>query len=116
VAVTLFFSFLVATFVTTVLIRPLVRLAQWMHAVDLPSARKVHAAPVPRLGGLAMATGALLPLLMWATMDSQMAAFLCGVAVIVTFGVWDDLKGIDYRLKFLGQIIAVLIVVMYGRW
>jgi len=115
VAVTLFFSFLVATFVTTVLIRPLVRLAQWMHAVDLPSARKVHAAPVPRLGGLAMATGALLPLLMWATMDSQMAAFLCGVAVIVTFGVWDDLKGIDYRLKFLGQIIAVLIVVMYGE-
>ena len=112
--VTLFFSFLVATFVTMVLIRPLVRLAQWSHGVDMPAARKVHKAPVPRLGGLAMAIGAVLPLIMWATMEAQMVGFLCGVAVIVFFGVWDDLKGIDYRLKFLGQMIAVLIVVMYG--
>jgi len=114
VAVTLFFSFLVATFVTIVLIRPLVRLAEWLHAVDQPAARKIHQAPVPRLGGLAMATGAMLPLLMWAPMEAQTVGYLCGVAVIVIFGVWDDLRGIDYRIKFLGQIIAVLIVVMYG--
>jgi UDP-GlcNAc:undecaprenyl-phosphate GlcNAc-1-phosphate transferase len=76
--------------------------------------RKVHKAPVPRLGGLAMAIGAVLPPLMWATMDPQMAGFLCGIAIILVFGVWDDLKEIDYRHKFLGQIAAVLIVVLYG--
>ena len=111
---TLFFSFIVATFVTMVLIPPLVRLAEWLHIVDMPAARKVHKAPVPRLGGLAMAIGAVLPPLMWATMEPQMVGFLCGIAIILVFGVWDDLKGIDYRLKFLGQIIAVLIVVLYG--
>ena len=111
---TLFFSFIIATFVTMVLIPPLVRLAEWLHVVDMPAPRKVHKAPVPRLGGLAMAIGAVLPLLMWATMDPQMVGFLCGVAIILFFGVWDDLKEIDYRLKFLGQIIAVLIVVLYG--
>jgi len=43
-----------------------------------------------------------------------MAAFLCATAVLLAFGVWDDLKGMGYRLKFLGQVGAVLIVVLYG--
>ena len=59
---TLFYSFVVATFVTMVSIRPLIRLAERMHIVDLPADRKVHDAPVPRLGGLAMAVSAILPL------------------------------------------------------
>src|SRR5438874_10204606 len=98
-----------------VLIPPLGGMAEWLHVVDGPAARKVHGTPVPRLGGVAMAIGAVLPPIMWATMDSRMVGFLCGVAVILFFGLWDDIKGIDYRLKFLGQIIAVLIVVLYGR-
>jgi UDP-GlcNAc:undecaprenyl-phosphate GlcNAc-1-phosphate transferase len=114
VAATLFFGFIIATFATTVLIPPLVRLADWLHIADMPAARKVHKVPVPRLGGLAMAIGALLPLLMWAPMSPTMVGFLCGVAIIVFFGVWDDVKGLDYRLKFLGQVIAVLVVVLYG--
>jgi UDP-GlcNAc:undecaprenyl-phosphate GlcNAc-1-phosphate transferase len=61
-----------------------------------------------------MAVSAMLPLVMWAKLDAQMVGFLCGIAVILLFGVWDDLRGLDYRLKFLGQIIAVLIVVLYG--
>src|SRR5215470_1162250 len=97
-----------------VLIPPLGRLAERRHMLDMPAHRKVHKAPIPRLGGLAMGIGAVFPPLMWATMDSRMIGFLCGVVVIFVFGVWDDLKGIDYRLKFLGQLIAVLIVVLYG--
>jgi len=114
VTANLLFSFIVATFVTAVLIPPLVQLAEWLHAYDLPGGRKVHEAPVPRLGGLAMVVGTVLPLIIWATMDARMVGFLCGVAVILLFGVWDDLKGIGYRLKFLGQIIAVLVVVLHG--
>ena len=78
---TLFFGFIIATFVTIVLIPPLVRLAEWLRVVDMPAARKVHKAPVPRLGGLAMAIGAVLPPLMWATMDPQMVGFLCGIEI-----------------------------------
>jgi UDP-GlcNAc:undecaprenyl-phosphate/decaprenyl-phosphate GlcNAc-1-phosphate transferase len=114
VAAILFFVVLIATFVTMVLIPPLVRLAEWLHMADIPSERKVHKAPIPRLGGLAMATGALLPLIMWAPMNASMIGFLCGVAIILFFGAWDDIKGIGYRLKFLGQFIAVLVVVLYG--
>ena len=111
---TLFFSFVVATFVTMVLIPPLVRLAKWLHTADIPSERKVHKAPMPRLGGLAMAAGTALPLAMWAPMQPEVVAFLCGVAIILFFGVWDDVGRLDYRMKFLGQIIAVLVVMLYG--
>lgn len=111
---TLFFSFLVAAFVTMVLIPPLARLAESLHAADIPSERKVHKVPMPRLGGLAMATGAVLPIVMWAQLQAQGVAFLCGVAIILFFGVWDDIRRLDYRIKFLGQIAAVLVVVLYG--
>jgi len=84
--------------------------------VDSPSGRKVHLTPMPRVGGLAMAIGAVIPLCLWAPMQPPLAAFLMGVAVILIFGVWDDVKALDYRLKFLGQIIAVLVVVVWAMW
>lgn len=97
-----------------VLIPPLARLAERLNAADYPSERKVHNTPMPRLGGLAMAAGAVLPLIMWAHPPAQAVPFLCGIAIILVFGVWDDLWRLDYRLKFLGQILAVLVVIFYG--
>src|SRR4030095_9765540 len=92
----------------------LVRLAGWLHVVDIPSERKVHKVPMPRLGGIAMGAGTVLALTMWAPMQRPMIGFIVGVAIILLFGAWDDIKGIGYRLKFLGQIIAVLVVLVYG--
>ena len=33
---------------------------------------------------------------------------------IVLFGLLDDLKGIDFRLKFFSQMVAALVIVIYG--
>lgn len=111
---TIFFTFVVATFATMVLIPPFVRLAAWMHATDLPGDRKVHTTPMPRLGGVAMAIGTVLPLLIWGDREPQLVAFLAGVAIILAFGVWDDVSRLDYRMKFVGQILAALVVIVYG--
>ena len=100
---TIFFTFVVATFATMVLIPPFVRLAAWMHATDLPGERKVHKTPMPRLGGVAMAIGTVLPLLIWGDHEPQFVAFLVGVAIILGFGVWDDIRRLDYRAKFAGR-------------
>lgn len=100
--------------ITIALVPPLTRLARQWRLVDIPDERKVHACIVPRIGGVAMVAGAVIPLLMWASLDSMSIALLGGVAVIAIFGVWDDRKNLDYRLKFLGQLVAVLIVVLYG--
>lgn len=110
----LFFSFIIAVFVTMVLIPPLMRSAVRLQIIDIPDARKVHTGAIPRIGGVAMVAGAVLPMIMWLTPQNETIAFLLGVGIILFFGVWDDRKNLDYRLKFLGQIIAVLVVAIYG--
>ncbi len=111
---TLFFSFIIAVFVTMALIPPLIRSAVRLQIIDIPDARKVHTGAIPRIGGVAMVAGAVLPMIMWLAPQNETIAFLLGVGIILFFGVWDDRKNLDYRLKFLGQIIAVLVVAIYG--
>jgi UDP-GlcNAc:undecaprenyl-phosphate GlcNAc-1-phosphate transferase len=112
--VAFFFSFLIAMFVTMVLIPPLMRSAERFQFVDLPGERKVHTRAVPRIGGVAMVAGAVLPILMMLSPRQDALALLLGMGVILAFGVWDDRKNLDYRLKFFGQLIAALVVVLYG--
>jgi UDP-GlcNAc:undecaprenyl-phosphate/decaprenyl-phosphate GlcNAc-1-phosphate transferase len=112
--VTAFFAFIVAMFIAMVLIPPLMRSAQRFALVDLPSERKLHEAPTPRIGGLAMVAGTVTPILLWVEPSRSVLGLLYGVAVLLIFGLWDDRSPLDYRLKFTGQIIAVSVAVFYG--
>ena len=111
---TAFFAFIVAMFVNIVLTPPLMRAAQRFAFIDEPDQRKVHAQPIPRIGGLAMVTGAVIPMLLWLEPLRMLRGYLFGVAVLLAFGLWDDRRSLDYRLKFLGQIIAVCLAVFDG--
>jgi len=106
----LFFSFLIAMLVTMALIPPLMRVARRWQFVDIPNERKVHLHAIPRVGGVAMVAGAVLPLILWLWPSPQVIALLAGIGVIVVFGVWDDRADLDYRLKFAGQCVAAIIV------
>ena len=97
------------------LIPPLMRWAVALHIVDIPGARTVHQGVIPRIGGIAMVAGALLPIILWLPPEPVIVAYILGAFVILFFGVWDDRKSLDYRIKFLGQIIAILIVAVYGE-
>ena len=55
--VQLFLSFIIALSVTAALIPLLARWAPSLGLTDAPGPRKVHAVPVPRVGGIAMAAG-----------------------------------------------------------
>lgn len=107
-------TFLLATFVTMVLIPPLMRAAVPLRFIDVPDERKQHAAPVPRIGGIAMVAGTLLPVLLWLPFERGTVALVLGSLIILAFGVWDDRRNLDYRVKFLGQLIAIALVVGYG--
>lgn len=104
-------GFIVAMFVTMLLVPPLMRIAVKAGVVDMPDPRKVHSLPIPRIGGLAMITGSVLPLVLWATWTPQVVWFLLGVGVIAGFGFWDDRSPLDFRIKFAGQLVAVACVV-----
>jgi UDP-GlcNAc:undecaprenyl-phosphate GlcNAc-1-phosphate transferase len=85
-----------------------------LNALDLPNHRKVHSAPMPKVGGVAMAMGAVVPILLWSPGNRFMDALLLGAAVLIIFGIVDDIKEMSYKGKLAGQIVAALIVVVCG--
>ena len=107
-------TFLTALFTSMVLVAGFIRIAKTLGFVDLPDARKVHTMAIPRVGGIGMVLGAVVAFLLWGQVTSETAYFLAGIAVIAVFGIWDDRSDLNYKLKFLGQFLAVLLVVFPG--
>ncbi len=109
-----FSTLLFSMFLTIILIPILKGLAFRMKVVDVPNQRKIHTSPMPKTGGIAIAMGVFVPLLLWASGNEFVSAVLFGAGVIVLFGFIDDIKELGYKAKFAGQLIAALIVIFYG--
>ena len=110
----LFSSFIISIIATILLMPILINLACRLNVLDFPNSRKIHCDPVPRIGGVAMALGACIPILVWAPMDKFVAAVLMGSAIVVIFGLIDDIRDIGFKTKFAGQALAAIIVILYG--
>ena len=106
---------LIALSITTACMPALQRWALRVGLTDRPGPRKVHRAPVPRVGGIAMAAGILVPILFMVPLGAPMIGFLGGVLVLLAFGIWDDRSDLHYSLKFLGQFIAVTLCIAVGH-
>jgi UDP-GlcNAc:undecaprenyl-phosphate GlcNAc-1-phosphate transferase len=87
--------------------------ARW-GIVDQPGGRKVHALPIPRIGGVAMLIGVLVAAMVVIPLDGRDQYFLIAAVLLTGFGVLDDRFDLDYRIKLAGQLIAVSIVVFGG--
>ena len=110
----LLYSFTIAMLLTAVLMPLVIRFAPALGLIDHPDPRKVHTRVIPRCGGLAMVVGAAAPLLWYLPPDSPLPHLFIASTVIVAFGVLDDRNDLNYRWKFLGQILAALIVMQGG--
>ena len=111
----LLYSFTIAMLLTAVLMPLVIRFAPALGLIDRPDEnRKVHTRIIPRCGGLAMAGGIAAPLTWYLPPEPPLPHLLTACIVIVLFGALDDSKNLDYRWKFVGQIIAVLIVMSGG--
>lgn len=108
------YTLLLSVLLTISLIPALSRLAFARGTLDLPDERKVHANPIPRVGGVAMAVGSLASVAAWNFGDSLQRAFLAAALVLVIFGLVDDLKTLGPKTKLLGQIVAATVVVVFG--
>jgi UDP-GlcNAc:undecaprenyl-phosphate/decaprenyl-phosphate GlcNAc-1-phosphate transferase len=113
-ALPLFLQFVLALLIAAACIRPLARLAPRLGLTDAPGPRKVHVTPIPRVGGIAMAIGILVPILLTHAVTGPLAGFLAGAATLLVFGVWDDRSDLGYRAKFAGQVMAVLLCMWLG--
>jgi UDP-GlcNAc:undecaprenyl-phosphate GlcNAc-1-phosphate transferase len=113
--VQLFLAFVVALTITAALIPVLVHWAPTIGLTDAPGPRKVHSIPVPRVGGLAMAVGLLLPTLITVQLTPSIRGLLLGLVVLLIFGTWDDRVTLGYRTKFAGQVLAAGLCMIVGN-
>jgi UDP-GlcNAc:undecaprenyl-phosphate GlcNAc-1-phosphate transferase len=109
------YAFVLALFLAMALIPVLVRLAGPLGLMDATDPRKVHKGQIPRIGGVAILIGCLVPVVIWAPIEGPLAAFVAAAALLSLFGVLDDRFNLDYRLKLLGQFLAAVIVILAGN-
>ena len=107
-------TLLLAVLITIVLVPLFSTMAVHYQLVDIPNERKVHQQPIPRVGGIAMALGAFIPIIYWNYADRFVQAYLAGGCLLVLFGAIDDFRELSPGIKFAGQIAAALIAILYG--
>jgi UDP-GlcNAc:undecaprenyl-phosphate GlcNAc-1-phosphate transferase len=107
----------VACVTTWLVTPPIVRIAHRVGAVDQPGPRKIHAAPIPRVGGVAVFLGFAAGLIFAAFATGYVTngqhervgywsilAFAAGGVLLL--GLVDDLRSVSFQWKFLFQVLA----------
>jgi UDP-GlcNAc:undecaprenyl-phosphate GlcNAc-1-phosphate transferase len=104
-------------FVVVMLLTPAVgRMARRLGAVDEPDARRVNRRPIPRLGGLAIFLGIVVPALAFLDLAGEMRGVVLGAAVACVVGAIDDFRGLAPLPKLAGQVVAAVIPPVFGVW
>src|ERR671914_177204 len=104
-------------FVVVVLLTPAVGgMAQLLGAVDAPDARRVNRLPIPRLGGLAIFLGIVVPALAFLDLSGESRGVLLGAAIATVVGAVDDFRGLSPPPKLAGQLLAAAMPPVFGVW
>ena len=103
--------------VIVVLLTPAVGgMARLLGVVDRPGGRRVNRSPVPRLGGIALFLGFVVPALLFLDLNRGARGLLVGAGVATVVGVVDDFRGLAWWEKLAGQVAAAAVPVAFGIW
>ena len=102
--------------VTTLIITPfMMKLAIKLKAVDRPNnKRKMHQAPKPSMGGLAIFIGVAAGFIYLQPVHAQLNAVIIGACVMIITGILDDIFELKAIYKLAGQITSAVVVVSSG--
>ena len=104
----------IAVAVSLLVIPVMMRLAPMLGMMDHPDERRVHVAPIPRVGGWGIVFGMLVPLLIWLPLKPMVLCYLFGILILLLFGSLDDRHHLSPRTKFAGQLLAVVPAALWG--
>src|SRR6476620_11965474 len=91
-------------------------MARILGVVDNPDARRLNRSPIPRLGGLAIFFGILVPALAFLDLSGESRGVLLGAAIATVVGAVDDFRGLSPSVKLFGQVVAASIPCAFGVW
>lgn len=124
---------LLTTCILSLSLTPAVQwLAQRAGAVDTPNSRKIHSAPIPRLGGIALVISLFTALIfchlffprIFALLASdaetafmnpfQGVLIVCSLLSVFFIGIWDDIKSLGPVPKLFVQFLAASLLYFGG--
>lgn len=124
--------FIISLMIGIIAIPRIVEVAHKLHLYDQPNSRKVHSIPIPRLGGVAFLPAVIisisivcviltrlgynLEMLIQKGSPQHFVAYIAGALMLYTMGIFDDVWGVGYKVKFLVQIIAASLLCISGLW
>jgi len=102
--------------VTFLAIPVVITVAERKKLFDVPDERKVHAIPIPSLGGLGIFAGFIFACLLSIsfTQAEEMQYFVAAALVIFFLGIKDDILVLSPIKKFIGQVLAAFIIIYKG--
>ncbi len=121
-----YLAVLLISAVTSAVATPLAGLlAKRLGAMDLPTPRKIHRIPMPRLGGVAIFLGFCLPLGCLYLVDNSVSSYfrnfekltaslVFGAVLMLGLGICDDCRGVNAVKKFLVQILIASLLYLLG--
>ena len=117
-----------AALVATTWLQPhILRIAKEKNIVDNPNARKLQRYPVPIMGGIAVAFGMLVGVMvfnLFGDFNNVLAVFVC-MTIMLLVGLVDDIVGLSPRIRFVVEILLVIFLIystgfqinnFYGLW
>lgn len=112
----------IVSFGVSYLLTPLMRkIALKTKILSKPDKRTVHSRPIPYLGGVAIYFGFAIAILvvfyisplLLVEFSEKIKGLLIGGTLVVTLGLWDDIKNIRALPKLLGQAVVALVLFSY---
>ncbi len=104
-----------AAFTISLFSMPLIRsVALRYHLYDSISARKVHTAIIPRLGGVGIFFSILFATSPFVSFSRPMLSLLVSGTILFIIGLIDDIRGLKPVTKLAGQLVAALVVLTGG--
>src|SRR5438067_4210640 len=90
------------------------RSARYLRLIDRPQEGERSRSSIPRLGGLALFLGILVPSLAFLPLGPELRGIVLGAAVATTVGALDDFRRLHWWQKLGGQVLAAAIPTWFG--
>ena len=110
----LILSFITAFILTYFAIPSVIAVARVKRLFDDPNERSSHSVSIPSLGGIAIFAGLIFSVIFWTPFNvfGDLQYILCSLVLIFLIGAKDDIVPMRPSRKFMGQILAALIMVL----
>lgn len=112
--ISLIMSFVVTMTISAMLIPVVVKMGRQLGIVAHKNKRTVHKIEVPRIGGYAIYISTLIGAVIFLKTDPQINAILIAGFLVFFVGLMDDAHDLSPKTKMIVEIIAALIVIVYG--